>query len=64
MQLEALKESTEKDEDQELPLQIKAEGEELQKLFARKLQHLVCRNMSELERREELHKLVLPKEVQ
>ena len=32
-QLEALKESVEKDEDQELPVQVKAEDEELERLF-------------------------------
>ena len=49
IQLEALKESVEKDEDQELPVQIKAEDEELERLFIHELQHMVCNNMSELE---------------
>ena len=49
IQLEALKESVEKDEDQELPVQIKAEDEELERLFIHELQHIVCNNMSELE---------------
>ena len=58
--LEALKESVEKDEDKELPVQIKAEDEELERLFTHELQHMVCNKMSELEPREKLHKLVLP----
>ena len=49
IQLEALKESVEKDEDQELPVQIKAEDEELERLFIHELQHMVCNNISELE---------------
>ena len=61
---EALKESVEKDEYKELPVQIKAEDEELERLFTHKLQHMVCSNRSELEPREKLHKLVLPKEIQ
>ena len=40
-------------------MQIKAEDEELERLFTHELQH-----MSELEPREKLHKLVLPKEIQ
>ena len=62
--LEALKESVEKDEDKELPVQIKTEDEVLERLFTHELQHMVCGNMSELEPREKLHKLVLPKEIQ
>ena len=62
--LETLKESVEKDKDKELPMQIKAEDEELERLFTHELQHMVCSNMSELEPREKLHKLVLPKEIQ
>ena len=61
--LEALKESVEKDEDKELPVQIKAEDEELERLFTHELQHMVCSNMSELEPREKLRKLFLPKEI-
>ena len=53
-----------KDEDQELQVQIKAEDEELGRLFTHEIQHMVCSNMSELEPRKELHKLVLPKEIQ
>ena len=49
IQLEALKESVEKDEDQELPVQIKAEDEKLERLFIHELQHMVCNNISELE---------------
>ena len=45
-------------------MQIKAEDEELERLFTHKLQHMVCSNMSELEHREKLHKFVLPKEIQ
>ena len=62
--LEALQKSIEKDEDKDLPVQIKAENEELERLFTHELQHMVCSNMSELEPREKLHKLVLPKEIQ
>ena len=62
--LEALKESVEKDGDKELPVQIKDEDEELERLFTYELQHMVCSNMSELEPREKLHKLVMPKEIQ
>ena len=62
IQLEALKESVEKDEDQELPVQIKAEDEELKRLFTHELKHMVCSNMAKP--REKLHKLVLPKEIQ
>ena len=64
IQLEALKESAEKDEDEELPVEIKAEDEELERLFTHELQIMVCSNMSELEPREKLHKLVLSKEIQ
>ena len=63
MPLIALKESVEKDEDKELPVQTEAEDEELERLFTHELQHMVCSNMSELEPREKLHKLVLPKEI-
>ena len=59
--LEALTESIEKDKDQELPVQIKAEDEELERLFTHEPQDS---SMSELEPREKLHKLVLPKEIQ
>ena len=45
-------------------MQIKAEDEELERLFSHKLQHMVCSNMSELEPREKYRKLVLPKEIQ
>ena len=45
-------------------MQIKAEDEELEKLFTREFRHMVCSNMSELEPREKLHKLKLPKEIQ
>ena len=44
IQREALKESVEKDEDQELPVQIKAEDEKLERLFIHELQHMVCQN--------------------
>ena len=64
MSLEGLKESVEKDEDKELPVQIKPEDEELERLFTHELQHMVCSNLSELEPREKLHKLALPKEIQ
>ena len=33
-------------------------------LFTHEIQHMVCSNMSELERREKLHTLVPPKEIQ
>ena len=62
--LEALKETVEKDEDKELPVQIKAEDEELEKLLTHELQHMVCSNMSELKPRDKLQKLVLPIEIQ
>ena len=45
--LGALKESVEKDEYKELPVQIKAEDEELERLFTHELQPMVCSNMSE-----------------
>ena len=60
---EALKKSVEKDEDKELSVQIKADDEELERLFTHQLQHMVCSNMSELEAREKLHRFVLPKEI-
>ena len=63
-QLEALKESVEKYEDQELSVQIKPEDEEFERLFIHELQHMDRISMSEVERREKLHKLVLPKEIQ
>ena len=44
IQREALKESVEKDEDQELPVQIKAEDEKLERLFIHELRHMVCQN--------------------
>ena len=47
--LEALKESVEKDEDKELPVQIIAEGDEIKRLFTHELQQVVCANISELE---------------
>ena len=62
IQLQALKEIVEKDEDQELPVQIKAEDEELERLFTHELKHMVCSNMAKP--REKLHKLVLLKEIQ
>ena len=45
-------------------MQIKDEDEELEILFTHELQHMVCSNMSELEPREKLHKIVLLKEIQ
>ena len=42
-------------------MQIKAEDEERERLFTHELQHMICRNMTELGTREKLHKLVLPK---
>ena len=45
-------------------MQIKAKDEELERLFTNELQHMDRSNMSELEPREKLHKLVLPKEIQ
>ena len=45
-------------------MQIKAEDKGLERLFTHELQHMVYSNMSELEPREKLHKLVLPKEIQ
>ena len=45
-------------------MQIKDEDEELEILFTHELQHIVCSNMSELEPREKLHKIVLLKEIQ
>ena len=47
--LEALKESVEKDEDKELPVQIIAEDDEIERLFTHELQQVVCASMSELE---------------
>ena len=64
IQLEALKESVEKDEDQELPVQVKTGDKELERLVTHKLQHIDRSNMAELEPRENLHKLGLPKEIQ
>ena len=63
IQLEALKERVEKDEDQEIPVQIKAEDEELERIFTHELQHMVYSNMPGLEPRQKLHKLVLSKEI-
>ena len=64
MPLVALKGSVEKDEDKELSMQTEAEDEELERLITHELQHMVCSNMSELEPREKLHKLALPKEIE
>ena len=52
IQLEALKESVEKDEDQELPVQIKTGDKELERLVTHELQHIDHCNMAELEPRE------------
>ena len=41
MPLIALKESVEKDEDKELPVQTEAEDEQLKRLFTHELQHMV-----------------------
>ena len=61
---EALTESIKKDKDQDLPVQFKAEDEELERLFTLEPQQMDRSNMSELEPREKLHKLVLPREIQ
>ena len=45
-------------------MQIKAEDEELERLFTHDLQHMVGSQMSKLEPRQKLDKLVLPKEIQ
>ena len=42
-------------------MQIKAEDEELERLFTHDLQHMVGSQMSKLEPRQKLDKLVLPK---
>ena len=49
IQIETLKKRLEKDEDQELPVQIKVEDEELERLFSHEFQHMVCSNLSELQ---------------
>ena len=48
IQLEALKESVEKDENQELPVQIKTGDKELERLVTHKLQHIDRSNVAEL----------------
>ena len=45
---ETLEEIIQKDEDQELPVQIEAENKELERLFTHKLQYVVCLNVPEL----------------
>ena len=45
-------------------MQIKTKDEEFERLFTHELQHMDRSNMSELEPREKLHKLVLVKEIQ